>query len=213
MADVKQLLREYIQRQEAGGDPDAAPFLERASEGDRAMLETLIDGYWMTRPPKRWDAEAAQGSLAARVASRVAETLATEQEEPAAAWATLRHRAKLSREQVVERLASALGVAGKEQKVHAYYHELENGWLDSERVSPSVFESLSQILGASADWLRGLGGPAPRAASPGISPSSVMARKAKPDPELAEGMASPPAGRPVPAEDEWDEVDELFRGG
>ena len=45
----------------------------------------------------------------------------------------LRKQARLTRAQVVERLSAALGAAGREQKVAGYYHEMEQGTLDSRR--------------------------------------------------------------------------------
>src|SRR5262245_53092407 len=102
MTDVTRLLREYIQRQEQGGAPDASDLLEQAEGVDRELLASLIDGYWMTAPPREWDAKAAKGSLSERVAARVAETLEAESLEPAAAWADLRDNAKLTRADVVK---------------------------------------------------------------------------------------------------------------
>ena len=73
MTDVQGLLRQYIERFEAGGSPDPQDLLERASGKDRATLSALIEGYLEHEAPdQQWDAERFEGTLADYAVSRVA---------------------------------------------------------------------------------------------------------------------------------------------
>jgi hypothetical protein len=113
--------------------------------------------------------------------------------------------AQLKRSELVRRLADALGVAGGEEKVARYYNAMEHEQLEPEGISPRVFEALAGIVGTTVDALRG--------AAPGggqtVAQVASFARLAPWDAD-EEAVASSPAQAP---ELEWDEVDELFRGG
>ncbi|MBA2241082.1 MAG: hypothetical protein H0W09_07565 [Solirubrobacterales bacterium] len=153
-------------------------------------------------------------------------------------WSTLlprlRNRAQLRRDALVSALAKALDLpAAKEEKVGLYYHRMEQGLLSPAGVSDRVIDALAAILSESAELLRRAGG----AAAPPASPGATFARTAEPDPRYAAsvedadatadpsapGQASPGEEakaaeeaigyEPAPDERDWDEVDELFRGG
>ena len=115
---------------------------------------------------------------------------------------------------MVERLSAALGAAGREQKVAAYYHEMEQGSLDSSGVSDRVLAALGEIYSTTAEKLREIGepegGPPPAAAG---APAPAMARTTlhSVDYELADPGA--PRSEPVAPAEERDEIDELFTGG
>ena len=49
--------------------------------------------------------------------------------------------------------------AGREQKVAGYYHEMEQGTLDSRGVSERVLAALGEIYGTTAEKLREIGEP------------------------------------------------------
>lgn len=216
--DVKKLLSEYIAEHRAGGEADPLAYLERIGGGDRGELAALIDGYLARSPGRDWDAEAYAGSGAARVADDLGRSLLG----AAGLWPSvlprLRKQARMTRAQVVERLSAALGAAGREQKVGSYYHEMEQGTLDSRRVSERVLGALGEIYGTTAQKLREIGEPIAAAPPPaGGMPSPAMARKAFPDPaytaqsvsdedhELLRSAPGEPAQR--------DEIDEMFTGG
>ena len=77
---------------------------------------------------------------------------------------------------------AALGVAGREEKVAGYYHEMEHGTLDSRGVSERVLDALGEIYGDQRRELREIGEPlraAPPAAAAPAAPA--MLRKATPD--------------------------------
>ena len=122
----------------------------------------------------------------------------------------LRDRAKVRRGELVKRLAEALGVGDREPKVAAYYHQMEQGQLPSAGVSNRVLEALGRIVGASTEALRRAGEPLGEGPEAG-GREAVFARTARVE-QAYEADQAPAAAAPA-REAEWDEVDELFRGG
>ncbi|MGH2992788.1 MAG: hypothetical protein ACRDL1_04550 [Solirubrobacterales bacterium] len=214
MADVERLFAEFVEAHLGGSDPDPWEYIGRLEGSDREELEELIDAYFMDAPPRPWDAEAFRGSEAERLTDAIDRSF----RGCAGLWPRvlprLRARARLKRSELVAKLAEALGVTGREAKFASYYHQMEQGLLPSSGVSARVLEVLAKILGVSADSLRKSG----RAlrAEVGSTDDAVFTRTAQPSPEWqlehAEA-APPPAAARAEREAEWDEVDELFRGG
>lgn len=212
MADVEQLLSEYIAEHRAGDEADPRPYLDRVTGTDRAELAALIDAYLVRAPGRDWDPQAFAQSNARDVADAVSLSIGG----VSGAWPwllpQLRKRAELPRKELVHRLAEALQVADREGKVEAYYHRMETGDLPAEGVSDRVLEALSGIVGESVEALRRAG----EIFEPTISDEqadAVFARTGTPDPDYAK--ASPGMPRPAPTERapaEPDEVDELFTG-
>jgi hypothetical protein len=212
MADVEKLLSDYIAEHRAGGKADPLEYLEKVEGTDRAELAELIDGYLARSPGRKWDPEAFKGSPAERLTDNLIRAF----EGPAGLWPVvlprLRDRARVKRDDLVARLAAALGAAGKEEKVGAYYHEMEAGLLASKGVRSNVLEALGEIVGASGEFLRRAGEPLGEGV-PEDAPGAVFARMARPQSEYAEEVAGEARALPSAAPEEWDEVDELFRGG
>jgi len=210
MADVERLLSQYIQEHRSGGPADPVEYLDRLEGADREELAALIDAYLVRSPGQAWDAEAFHGSDAELLATRLARSFASE----AGLWPVvlprLRERAQVMRADLVERLAGALGVGDKAEKVEGYYHEMEQGLLDSRRVDERVLAKLGEILGTSAGFLRRAGESLGEGGGPGQA-APVFTRLTVSEAERIEAPASPGmAEAEEPAE--WDEVDELFRG-
>ncbi len=213
MADVERLLSEYIQEHRAGGPADPVEYLERVEGADRAELAALIDAYLMRAPGREWDPEAFAGSPAEALTESLHESL----HGAAGLWPRvlpqLRKRSEIMRDELVRRLAEQLGVADKQRKVGEYYNRMEHGTIYSAGVSQNVLAALAGIVGVSAESLRSAG----RSLHPpegGVAEEVAFARIGFPDERYAreEAAAGPP--QPAPAEpEEWDEVDELFRGG
>ena len=214
MADLERLFAEFVEAHLGGGDPDPWEYIGRLEGSDREELEELIDAYFMDAPPRPWDAEAFGGSEAERVVDALDRSFRGRAGLWPAVLPRLRDRARLKRRELVAKLAEALGVTDREEKVASYYHQMEQGLLPSAGVSGRVLEGLAKILGVSADSLR-KAGQALRA-EVGPADDAVFARTTQPSPEWqmehAEA-APPPAAAHAEREAEWDEVDELFRGG
>ena len=211
MSDVDRLFGEYIAEHRAGGRADPLAYLSRTKTGaQRDELEALIDGYLARAPRRQWDSEAFTGSSAERVAHGLERAIGGE----AGLWPVelprLRERARLRRSDLVGRLAAELGVAGREDRVAGYYHEMEQGLLPAAGVSERVLTALAEIVGTTADALRRAGA----AVAPGPpgegSGGPVFARRAL---QLEEAPSSTAPTEALASRAEWDEIDELFRGG
>jgi hypothetical protein len=209
MADVERLLSEYIAEHRAGGEADPHAYLSRLDGIDRAELEVLIDAYLQRSPGREWDPEAFHGSSASILADRLARTFTGH----AGLWPVvlphLRERAQVMRDEIARRLAETLGVAAKEEKVAAYYHEMEQGLLPAEGVDSKVTDRLAEILKTSGEFLRRSGASLATAAPP-EEPGAVFARTKAAGPTA---QVASTHERMEAADAEWDEVDRLFRGG
>jgi hypothetical protein len=211
MSEVDRILGEYIEQHQAGANPNPWAFIDRLQGPEREELEELIDAYLLDAPPRPWDAEAFKGSREERLTEELDRSL----RGVAGVWPLvlprLRNRAQLKRKELVERLAAALGAGEKEEKVAGYYHEMEQGLLPARGVSSRVLEALGEIVGETAERLRGAGeavgggGGAERG-------DAVFARSVKVE-ELRTIDADRTPEAPQATPGEWDEVDELFRGG
>jgi hypothetical protein len=210
-SEVDRMFKEFLEQHKSGGSAEPLEYLRKLEGTDRTELAALIAGYLERAPRRQWSAEAFRGSAAERAVNEaMAEQVAT---LPALlrAW---RDAAKLRRDQVVARLADALGQKPQEEKVGLYYHRLERGLLDPRNVSSRVFEALASVLGQSAETLREA---AADWAEVIEQPTETFARRTMPSEEIEVTLAdaAPPfaAPAPPPARESWDEVDRLFLGG
>lgn len=209
MAEVERLFADYVAEHRGGGEADPLAYLDRAEEGERDELALLIDAYLARAPGRAWDRVAFAGSPAERLSDAVAQSL----QGVSGIWPVvlprLRHRAQVTRGELVGRLAAALGAGDREQKVGGYYHEMERGLLPSAGVSARVLDALGEIVGATGEFLRRAGEPLAIGGTP--DPGEVYARTGRSDARDRNADSAPaPADRTPEARDE---VDELFTGG
>jgi hypothetical protein len=210
MSDVERLLAEYKEVHRSGGDADPSPFLARTSGVEREQLATLIDAYLERASRREFDAGALRDSPAAAVADSAQRTLAGS----AGLWPVLlprlRNQARIKRADLVAELAARLGAQSRQDKVAAYYHEMEQGLLPASGVSDTVLEALGKIVGYGRQALRSAGQmPAPGGLPP--EAGAVYARTTRLGAPAAEADRLAAAGSSEP--EEWDEVDRLFRAG
>lgn len=210
------LFESYVAEHRAGGDADPASYMRRAAPGERRELAALIDAYLEQAPRERFDESAYRGSSSEATVAALERSLAGQAGLWPALLPRLRDRAGLKRRELVERLAAALGLQGREAKVGAYYHEMEQGILPAAGVSARVLDALGAIVGTSAEELREAGlslgaGPLPGAGGVSAFARAVSAERFA---VAADGVQSAPeaAAQAPPSGGEWDEVDELFRG-
>jgi hypothetical protein len=209
MSDVDRLLADYIAEHRAGGTADPGEYLARASPAQRTELAALIDTYLAHVPRQPFNQAMFRGSSAERTVDELERAIAGQAGLWPALLPRLRDRAGLKRSELVERLAAALGVSDRRNKVADYYHEMEQGRLPAQGVSDRVLESLGRIVGEKAQALRDAGRAlAPPGQGPATAPAPAFARRTYNESGMAEAAASP-AHPPA----EWDDVDELFRGG
>jgi hypothetical protein len=209
--ELEPLFTEFVERHLAGEEPDPWSYIDQLSGAERDELEELIDAYFVGAPPRAWDAAAYRGWCAVRIADGLDRSFRGQAGLWPAVLPRLRDRARLTRGALVDRLAESLGVRDRREKVARYYHEMEQGLLPSAGVSGRVIDALSGIVGASAEALRRAGEPLSGETS-GEADGAIFARRARAAPEYGpadEEAALADADRTP----EWDEVDELFRGG
>ncbi len=213
MTDVDRLLRDYIERFEAGGSEDPTDLMEGLEAKDRQKLSVLIEGYLEhAARPQEWNPEAFEGSAADRAVQRVADQWSAAGELPGE-LVRLRNEGEITREDLVTKLADSLGVSAAREKVASYYHRLERGLLPAEGVSAKVWNALASLLGTTGDSLR-------EAASRGAAEEAgpAFARTARPAPPAyapgaGEEIADTASEESRTEPDEPDEVDRLFTGG
>jgi transcriptional regulator with XRE-family HTH domain len=214
VADLARVFADFVEAHLAGSDPDPWEYVGRVDEADREELEELIDAYYVDAPPRPWDAQAFRSSESERLVDAIDRSFRGQAGLWPAVLPRLRDRAKLRRVELVATLAEALGVADREEKVGAYYHQMEQGLLPSAGVSERVLERLARILGVTAESLRSAG----RMLTPevGEAEDAVYARKAGPSREwrLEHDEEAPPPGVAGAKRGAGrDEVDQLFTGG
>lgn len=200
MTSVDELFERYKHAFAAGEGADPQPYLEQVSGGDRRELQALIDGFLARGARPAFTPEAFASARESPLAQRVMGSLSETWPEllPAA-----RDRAGILRSDVVTRLAEALGVSSRRDKVERYYHQMEKGLLEPSGVSERVLSALGEIVNVSVERLR----LAARAVPP---PSSAAAPTFARVASQKMSRAAAPAAQEPP---EWDEVDELFRAG
>ena len=208
MSDVERLLAEYKRVHQGGGDGDPRPFLDQLSGLDREQLAGLIDTYLSRAPRREVELAAFEDSPAVSVAESVQRSLAGSAGLWPALLPRLRTEARIRRADLVAELAARLGAQRRQDKVAAYYHQMEQGLLPAPGVSDTVLDALGKIVGYSREALRSAGEmPAPSRATP--EGGAVFARTtgAAPDEQAAQAHSPGAAG------EDWDEIDRLFRGG
>lgn len=207
MSDVDRLLAEYVAEHRAGGEADPHEYLSRASTSQRTELAALMDAYLARAPRHQFDEADFRGSSAERTVDELERAIGGQAGLWPALLPRLRDRAGLKRSELVERLAAALGVSDRKDKVGGYYHEMEQGLLPARGVSDRVLDALAELVGETAQRLREAGRAlAPSGDGPAAAPAA-FARRAYAEPAGASSPGVQPRG-----EGEWDEVDELFRG-
>jgi hypothetical protein len=213
VTEVDRLFAEYIAEHAAGGDAAPHAFLDRAAAADRPELTVLIDGFLSGAPRQPFTRGEFAGSGAEAVVDQIERSLGGMSGLWPALLPELRHRAGLKRTELVGRLATALEVTGRQEKVAGYYHEMEQGLLPAAGVSDRVLDALAGIVGSTVEALREAGAAlsAPGGPGPAAAGGTAFARQATPweQPEAAAPL-EPSQAEP---ETEPDDIDRLFRGG
>lgn len=209
MTDLVGLFADYVAEHQAGGEADPRAYLSRVSGVERAELGALIDAYLARAPRQPFEQAMFRGSSAERTVGELERAIGGQAGLWPALLPRLRDRAGLRRSALVERLAFALGVDDRRDKVAGYYHQMEQGLLPAAGVSDRVLEALGQVIGETAQALRDAGHTLlPPGEGPTAPAAAAFARRA-----YAETASAPPPEAVAGQADEWDEVDELFRGG
>src|SRR6266498_3321537 len=174
---VEELFGEYAAAYVRGERPQAREFLARAG-GQVDELAGLIDAFLARAPAPAPDEQAVELFEAWQAG-----------ESPLLRLRTARG---MTLDAVVAALVRTLGLdEAKKDKVKRYYHELEAGLLEPERVDRRVWDVLAETLGAgvadlvaSRSRLTGLAAPAlARSSQPMMAAMRVPERSEEPEPE------------------------------
>lgn len=214
MPELDRLLGEFADAWNAGERPRVEDFLDRAPAEGRNELAQVIETFLAIAPSPRYSEETMAELMREPAVLASVESARGRSGLLPSLLPRLRDRARLRRDEVVARLAAALRMPRAEAKMARYLHELESGTLEAAGVSRRVFEALASVLGAPVEEIEraadapGLGG--------GTGPAPAFMRSVEAFDAAAEppamGSAAPAARAPAGDED-WDEVDRLFRGG
>jgi hypothetical protein len=177
-------------------------------ESEREELEHDITSFIRWAPTPDYDdatLEAIRAEPAVAVAfARYRESAAT---WPAilAAWRS----APLTAADLAKELVSRLGLSKRATaKTETYLEYASQGELDPARFSRRLLDTLADIVRLSATATTQAGSAmAPSAVAPAFRAGGGAAEKAREDLEFLADLASAPSQR------DWDEVDDLFRGG
>lgn len=188
-SNAELLFEEFAARFARGESPDVRDYLERA-EGERDELAALIDGFVAGFPAPEPSAE---------TRAVFADLVPAAQSTPPMLAARI--RLGMRRSQVVRFLLTHLGLEeAAEDRVARYYHELETGILDPERVSPYVWHNLAKLFGTQIRSLM---------VRPNDPPPTMVAAYYRHSDDVA--LTAPAPSREV-AQPERDEIDRLFTG-
>jgi hypothetical protein len=226
MSRVDELFVEYVGAHRGGGHVDARVFVDQLGGAERAELTALIDGYLARQPRREFDPEAFENSDAQVVAEALHRSLHGRAGLWPAVLPQLRNQAQVEHEELAARLADALGVANRAEKVEHYYRQMERGGLPAAGVSDRVLDALAQVVGTTPQVLREAGRPVVARGPERPSGFASGAQSASGAPALgaassapgasaagASAAGAPPAQSNLDADSSsWDEVDVLFRG-
>jgi len=216
MAELDRLLGEFADAWNAGERPRLEDFVDRAPPERGDELAELIEAFLAVAPSPRYSEETMAELMREPAVLASVESARGRSGLLPSLLPRLRERARLRRDEVVERLAATLRVPGTEPKMARYLHQLESGTLEAGGVSRRVFEALAYVLGARVEEIEraadvpGLGG--------GTGPAPAFMRSIEASDAAGEppALAAAPAARAAhaqAADEDWDEVDRLFRGG
>ena len=207
--DPDHILSDFVDAWNAGRRPDVDEYVARAGEADRERLAADMVAFLALAPTPEYDDEA----LAAIRAEPVVASVAAAAQERGGLWPALlprlRARAALTTGQLAAALVGALALpADRETKTRGYLERLEAGGLDPRGLSGRLLDGLAQLLGVPRADLEGAGAfGAPPAPATLFRAASPVAQRMRADLDVVADALAGPAG------EDWDEVDELFRGG
>jgi transcriptional regulator with XRE-family HTH domain len=207
--DPDRVLSDFIDAWNAGRRPDVEDHLARVEAGRRDELASDITAFLAFAPTPDYD----DAAIAAIHAEPAVASAAAAAQERGGLWPALlprlRERAALSTAQLARALVGALGLpADREPKTRGYLERLEAGELEPRRLSGRLLDALARLLRVPRDDLEAAGAFGAPAAAPALFRAEGPAAEAlREDLDvIADALAAPAGG-------EWDEVDELFRGG
>ncbi|MGK2955855.1 MAG: hypothetical protein ACSLFI_09335 [Solirubrobacterales bacterium] len=209
MDSVDSAFEAYIEAFKAG-DVDPNPFFERVDASERPQLEFLIDAFLEEAPVPEFSELAFESSGARELANSLIAGIGGRSGQWPVLLPRLRNEAKLSREEVMSGLATALGAEGEEvEKVGDYYHDMEWGSLPAKGVTGQVLEALAKIYRTSAETLREAG----QQLGPESPRQSGLIFARQPSDVVYQEISDADRGPVSRESDPPDRIDQLFTAG
>lgn len=211
MTSLDEILSDFIDAWSAGERPGLDEYLGRVPEAEREEFAGLVRAFMVDAPVPAYSAETLREIRAEPAVQRTIELV----EARSGLWSELlprlRTRVRMTREQVVSKLADALGQKPREASVHSYYHRMESGTIEPSGVSRTVLDALAGIFGVSTGDLEAAGkfGSAPEPDAGAV----MFARPLEAGVVYDVGAERLEHRSPDKPPAEWDEVDRLFLGG
>jgi transcriptional regulator with XRE-family HTH domain len=204
--DRDRILSEFIDAWNAGRRPDPDAFLARAAEPERDTLEHEMLEYVRWAPTPDFD----EATVAAIREEPAVAAAFEHHRAPAGSWLRrAREEASLSTAQLARSLVGSLGLDRKgEDKTRAYIERAEAGELELSGFSQRLIAALTAALRVPRERFEAAIEPLTAArAAPQFRADEVAAEAIRDDLDLMADAMSTRSQR------DWDEVDELFRGG
>ena len=207
--DRDQILSEFIDAWNAGRRPSIDEHLARVPQPEREGLLEGITSYISWAPTPAYDDDAVAQIRAEPAMAAALSTYRTQTVSWPGLVAARREALALSADDLAGRLVSALGLARERRaKTRDYLERAERGELDASRFAPRLLDALAELLKTSRRELRRAAGTwIPVQAAPAFRATEDAATIASAHLELMADAAA------TPSEDDWEEVDDLFRGG
>jgi hypothetical protein len=206
MTSSEAVLSQYIDDWNAGLRPRVEDYLARVDAAERDELAEQIAAWASWAPSPDHTPEA----LAEIRSEPVLAQVRAASDREGGLWSVvlprLRARAGLGLADLAQRVHGALGLSGgSEEKTARYLEDMETDRLDPRGVSQRVLDALAAALGTSGRDLAEAGD-----LGSGARPAMAFYRDRPMDLDVLHDLAD---AAHEPAPEDFDEVDELFRGG
>ena len=205
MTSSEAVLSQYIDDWNAGRRPRAEDYLARVDAAQRDELAEQIATYasWAPTPP--YPPEVLHEIRSEPALAQLREATGREGGLWSVVLPRLRARAGLGLAELGQRVHGALGLSSGEEKTARYLQDMERDRLDPRGVSQRVLDALAAALGTSGRDLAEAGD-----LGSGGRPAMALYRDGPMDLEVLHELAGAAHERDP---GDYDEIDELFRGG
>lgn len=205
MTSSEAVLSQYIDDWNAGRRPRAEDYLARVDAAQRDELAEQIATWVSWAPTPQYSPEVLHEIRREPALAQLREATGREGGLWSVVLPALRARADLGLAELGQRVHGALGLSGGEEKTGRYLEDMERDRLDPRGVSQRVLDALAAALGTSGRDLAEAGD-----LGSGGRPTMALYRDGPMDLEVLHELAGAAHERDP---GDYDEIDELFRGG
>lgn len=204
MTSSETVLSQYIDDWNAGRRPRVEDYLARVDASERDELAEQIATYVSWAPTPEYSPEVLHEIRSEPALAQLREATGRKGGLWSVVLPRLRARAGLGLSELGQRVHGALGLTSGEEKTARYLEDMERDRLDPRGVSQRALDALAAVLGTSGRDLAEAGD-----LGAGARPAMALYRDGPMDLEALHELAD--AAHDDPGD--YDEIDELFRGG